>query len=57
MDDKVREHYKIRPQIVKNSADSGPIDSEIIRDLRRLEQRIGSVCTEQDVSVTIDTNE
>lgn len=56
MDDRVREHYEMRPQTVKNSADSAPIDLEIIQNLRRLEQQLGSVCTEQDVSVTIGSN-
>lgn len=57
MQDSVRKHYEIRPNIIKNSADSGPVDQGVVELLRAIEQTVGNICTETVVSVTIGDNE
>jgi hypothetical protein len=57
MIESVRKHYEMRPASLKNTADSKPIDIDIVEEHRRLEQAVGTTCTQQVVSVTIESNE
>jgi hypothetical protein len=57
MHESVRKFYEPKPETIRNTADNKPLDIDAIERFRRIESGAGYVCTRQDVSATIVSDE